>query len=256
MKAHLSASLLLAALALPVSALADAGSAAANAVTGSVMIQTGNTLTPISANQTVGEGSIIQTGPQSGVTLSLPGGGRMILAANTRIRIRAFSQGADASFYSLEIILTSGRITGDATRGSGMSNFTVRTTAGVANVTGSTFSISFAPAGTSGGTLNTAVATGQIRVTPLGTTEATIVQSGNVLTVTTTAAGSVNSQLNPLSSGNSNQIIATLSFDAPTDSTTGSSNRGSDTGTPNQSSTIVINLSTLNPMSNNGEGDL
>lgn len=203
-------SLLLALAILPLAALAANTSASVASVKGSATATIREEKKPVSAGMLLSAGTVIETELASELTIALPSGGKIVLGPSTRIRIRTFEQANDPSLYSLEIILTRGRITGDASQGSAASNFVIRTTVSTSSVAGSVFAADFAPSGASGGAMTLSALSGLPTVTPRGGISPSPVQPGYATSISGSGTGAAITQTTQITSLNESQIRAIL----------------------------------------------
>ncbi len=146
--------LLACAIALPAGAFAAKGVAEVTALSGLARAGVGEaTPASIEVGAKLEEGSTIETGSESGLEVTLPNGKKLILAPNTRIRIRFLEQSAKPGVYSYEVALLRGGIRVDATNSAPGSNFLIVTSAGSVNIAGSVSSVDFSPTSVTAGNM-------------------------------------------------------------------------------------------------------
>ncbi len=181
MKSPRSAVLALALLTLPLAVFAAQEDAKVTSDNGGARADT----SPLTLGKTVTAGSVIETDAASTLYIELPNGGTLVIGPSTRARVISFSKGGNSGTYSLELILTRGTITGDTTNAGSASSVKIRTTSGVARVTGTSFQVSFAPARPTGGTLTVTALNGIASISPAAALTVVPVQPGSTMTLTT-----------------------------------------------------------------------
>lgn len=206
-----SARLILALLSLPLSTFAAPGEAKVVAVRGAASVSSGSTAkAPLTTGGVVTQESVVETDSGSSVYLRLPNGGKLVVGPNSRVRLSSFSTGASGGSYSLELILTRGSITGDATNAGPSSSLKVRTTSGVVRLAGTLFQIGFAPAGAAGGTLTVTAINGIASVSPAGALTPVSVPPGNTLSLTSNGSLAGNPQLTATTSATAGKVESIL----------------------------------------------
>lgn len=112
------------------------------------------------------EGDVIVVPQDSALEMKLPGGGVIVFGPGTRARILSLQAG-DSGVSGIDIALTRGSISGDATGNPTGSSLTVRTTAGVANLSGARFATVFEPSTITKGQFTVVAAAGSASVMPV-----------------------------------------------------------------------------------------
>lgn len=171
--------LLIAALALPLAAFA-----ADNTVVTKLSGQARTANGEVALGNLIVQDDTLETNSESAVTVQLPNGGVITLGPGTRVIFKVISQGSDPGHYSYEITLLRGSISGDSGTSAGSSNFSIKTTAGVANVAGTSFDLTFIPATSTGGTEKVRSNAGVIDFQPTGSTDPIKVGPNKEVTVT------------------------------------------------------------------------
>lgn len=249
MKPARSAPLLLALLALPLGALAN-NQANVLATTGIVhTLDNSENKAPLTSGQTIGQGTVIVTGPNSNIVFEVGDNGKIVIGPNSRVRVGTFRNANEGGLYTLELILTRGTITGDAT-GAGASSLKVLTTCGVAQVAGSSFQIEFTPAGAAGGTFVVTSAAGLPSIRARGTVTISAVQPGTTVSITGDGIKSSTPQITQTPGGKINQIEIILT----SNNSGGGTTPGQTTGTTPEPVQVIIRFNPTQVTSPNGSG--
>lgn len=141
-------------------------------------------LAALQSGQNVAAGAALETNGDSSMTLSLSGGGSLVLGPGTRIRIRAMTQSdSNPGLFAHEVVLLRGTLAGDTTGASPSSNFTLRTTVGAVNVAGCAYRVDFRPATASSGSLSVLALRGSPTLTSIGGTAPVTIPAGSRVTV-------------------------------------------------------------------------
>lgn len=151
-----------------------AASATVGEIKGKVTTGVGDTFKPAAVGQSIDEGTLIETGADSSLSITLPDGSLVTIGAGSRLRF-SITNG------QLQIVLLRGVLTGAFSPGAtiAIDGAIVSTAGGVASVGGTTSNVSYAD-----GTLAVSVATGgPASVKPVGITSPRIVPAGNSVTV-------------------------------------------------------------------------
>lgn len=218
MKSPRSAALILSILAIPLAAFAANGEAKVIALKGTaVTVDAASKKSPVAPGQTLVAGTVVETGADSSLSIELSNGNKLVLAPGTRVRITKFQVSDDGQFYSLELLLVRGTITGDATKGAGSSTFKVRTPCGQASLAGSSFQVEFTPVGATGGTLSVSSVNGLPSLTPTGSLNPVAVQNGTTVSLTSNGVRTGVPQASPTPSNKVTQIEAILGSSTATD---------------------------------------
>jgi hypothetical protein len=173
--------LLLASLALSTAAFA-ADAATVFSVKGQVRVKKDAGYSLIAVGNGITDGSLVQVGAKSSLGVKLVDGGTAYFGPNSSFRIK-FK--ADSGPGSTDAAVTTGTVAGNFTN----SSFTVTTPAGVAELSGTISSVSFAPAQTGAGALSVACSSGTASVTTTGSTTSAPVAAGQQLSVAPSTTG-------------------------------------------------------------------
>lgn len=130
----------------------------------------------------INEGDIIVTSGDSAIEIRLSNGVVLLLGPGTRVRILSLQTG-DSGVSTTDIALIRGSISGDATGSRAGSSFTIRSTAGVANVSGARFAVAVEQSSISTGQLTAVSAAGTITVVSANGFEPIAVSPGHQLVI-------------------------------------------------------------------------
>lgn len=186
MKFNRFASLLAIAAAFPALSFA-AGSINVGNLSGQARATYSGATIVLKSGTSIQSGTIVETNTGSSLELTFADGVKLVLSPGTRIRIKSFE--AASGLFSCEIVLLRGSITGDATTASTASNLTIRTTAGVVSVAGSSFRVAFTPVSAISGSLNVVSLQGDITVLPVNATGLISIPSGSQVNVGASGVG-------------------------------------------------------------------
>lgn len=171
----------LASLTLATAAFA-ADTATAFSLKGQARVKKGEGYNLIAVGNGIANGGLVQVGAKSTLGVKLVDGSTAFFGPNSSCRMR-FKP--DSGPGSTEITLLSGSVAGNFTNGSA----TVVTAAGVADLSGTVSSVSFAPAQTGGGALSVASTSGTASVTTVDASAPVSVSAGQQLSVAPSAPG-------------------------------------------------------------------
>lgn len=102
---------------------------------------------PLTRDAALTEGQVIETGPDGFVSLALPDGSRVLISANSRLKIGQFRYVPDADKVLVEFSLEKGYVESEVTPQADNSRFRVRTPLAVTGVRGTRFGVSISANG-------------------------------------------------------------------------------------------------------------